>query len=551
MTATFSPHRRRKIVVTVATAAVVISIPACSERAPVTDPRPGTLVIVTTGDADVLFPPLVTNTTARQVTELVYDYLAEVGTELHTTSDKAFQPRLAESWKWSSDSMSIAFRIHPEAKWHDGRPVRADDVRFTFNLYNDSALASPMRSDLTNIDSVSVLDSITAVFWFRKRSPLQFFAASSQIQILPKHIFERVRSDSLRNAAASIKPIGSGRYRFVRWNVRQTIELAADSGNYRGTPKIGRLIWRITPSATTATTMLLAGEADLYDTMRPDNVREAARKQNVYVISQPGADFVFMELNFKDPLNGKRAHRLFASRDLRRALAMSVDRSALVRNVFDTFARPAIGPTVRAFPSTDTTLVQLNYAPDQARKILDSLGWRTNKSTGIRERSGKPLRFRLLVPGSSENRKHMAVLIQAQLKQAGIVVDLDQMDWTAFSERLAAHHFDAALASWNVGTNPAAAIRIWTTKQAVEEGGLNYSSYSSPRFDAYVDSATSQMDSTVSRQFYTKAYQTAIDDAPAIWLYEPRTVLGLNKRVHIGPVRADAWWFSLADWSVR
>jgi peptide/nickel transport system substrate-binding protein len=145
----------------------------------------------------------------------------------------------------------------------------------------------------------------------------------------------------------------------------------------------------------------------------------------------------------------------------------------------------------------------------------------------------------------------MAVLIQAQLKGIGVDVKLDEVEFSSFWTRLGEHDFEAALASWNLGTNPALGINAWTTRSAREKGGLNYSSYMSPRFDAYADSAIEAMDSADSRRLYTTAYQTAIDDAPAVWLYEPRMVLGINRRIRIGPLRADCWWYSLADWSIH
>jgi peptide/nickel transport system substrate-binding protein len=107
------------------------------------------------------------------------------------------------------------------------------------------------------------------VFWFNRRYPLQFYDATSQMQILPRHIFGSVPADSIRAFVASSKPVGSGRYRFVNWKPAESIELAADTVNYRGAPNINRLIWRIMPSATSATKALFAGEADISDAMRP------------------------------------------------------------------------------------------------------------------------------------------------------------------------------------------------------------------------------------------------------------------------------------------
>jgi peptide/nickel transport system substrate-binding protein len=530
--------------------ALLIACAACARNdVSHTTNTSGTLVIVTTGDADNLFPPLVASTIGRQVTEQIYDYLASVGAGMNTIGDAGFRPQLARSWSWSRDSLEINFQLNPRARWHDGQRVTADDVRFTFSLYTDSALGSSTGQQLANIDSITAPDSLTAEFWFKKRTPLQFFDATNQMQIIPRHIFGGLSADALRKSGMGIAPVGSGRFRFVSWKHASSIEVDSDTSNYRGAAKLQRVIWRVTPSPASAATMLLAGEADVYDTMRPENVRDAAMHPNVKVVTSPGSDYVFMQFNLRDPHRPGHSHPLFASRDLRRALSMAVDRPAMVRNVFESLASPGIGPTIRAFPTTDTTIEQIPYDVDASGRVLDSLGWRVG-SDGVRERGGHKLRFSILVPASSLNRRRMGVLLQEQFRKAGVSVSLDETDFGTFSSRLQARDFDAALANFHLGASAAALAETWTSTAARAKGGLNYGSYMNPVFDALVDSATSAMDRSTSRRYYTEAYKTAIADAPAIWLYEPRMVLGIHRRIQVAGFRADAWWSSLADWQV-
>lgn len=531
--------------------AAVLCLTACrGERANKKTSVSQTMVVATTGDADILFPPLVGSTTGRATTELIYDYLADVGQSLNTIGDKDFRPSLAKSWTWSSDSLSIAFHINPNAKWHDGRSVTSSDVAFTFNIYNDSTLGSSNRDQLTNVASVTTPDSLTAVFNFKKRDPLQFFNASNQMSILPKHIFGMISADSLRKVASDIKPVGSGRYHFVSWKHGESIELGADTLNYRGSPKIRRLIWSITPSAATAAQRLLAGDVDVYDVMRPETVKEAGSHPDIAILNSPGTDYVFLQFNLRDGKRQNRPHALFASRELRRALTMAVDIPAMVRNVFDSLALPGIGPTIRAFPTTDTSMVLLPHDPARAAKTLDSLGWRVGAAEGIRERNGQRLHFNILVPTSSMNRERMAVLIQEQFRKIGVEVALDEVEFSTFQQRFAGRDFDAVMGNWHLGASAASLNQLWTTNAADEKGGSNTGSYRSPVFDAYVDSATTSFDAAMSRYYYRRAYETAIADAPAIWLYEPRLVIGVHKRIQVTTIRPDAWWSSIADWRV-
>jgi len=115
---------------------------ACSEHSRSTTTREpgGTLVISTTGDPGTLFPPLIGTTQGKQIAEQIYDYLADVGPEMNTRGEKGFRPQLTDGWRWSADSLSLAFHLNPRARWHDGKPVSARDVQFTFALNKNPAL---------------------------------------------------------------------------------------------------------------------------------------------------------------------------------------------------------------------------------------------------------------------------------------------------------------------------------------------------------------------------------------------------------------------------
>jgi peptide/nickel transport system substrate-binding protein len=143
----------------------------------------------------------------------------------------------------------------------------------------------------------------------------------------------------------------------------------------------------------------------------------------------------------------------------------------------------------------------------------------------------------------------IAVLLQEQLRRAGIEMRIEQMDFSAFSKRQSDRSFDAALASWHLGSNPSAAKETWTVK-AAGKGGLNYGGYRNPAFDSLIDSALTASTVAASRDLFRRAHQIIVDDAPAVWLYEPRTLLAVNRRITTTPMRPNAWWLDIASWKV-
>jgi peptide/nickel transport system substrate-binding protein len=508
----------------------------------------GTLAISTGGDPDALIPSLVQSVQGAQITDMIYDRLADIGDSINILNDRGFTPRLADHWTWGADSLSIAFHINPKAKWHDGIPVQSSDVRFTVASAKDSSLGSPVTPLITNIDSVSTSDSLTAVYWFHARSPQQFYDAVYQLSIMPEHIWKGIPPASWRASDAARNPVGSGQYRFVRWIPRAAVELAADTTNYRGAPKLSRLIWSIAPDFNTALTRFLSGETDFFEQLRPENLADVAKNPALRTKQFHSLQYQFAQFNLRDPANHTRPHPIFGNRELRRALTMATDRATIVRSVYDSLALPALGPTVRAYPTTDPNLPQIPFDLPRARQILDSLGWRVTSSDSIRSRNGRPLQFTLSVPSSSKVRVRLAVLLQEQLRQAGVKMDIEQLEFPVLVEKDRKRAFDATIGQWSTQPSPGAVRGSWGTGGSRAASGNNYGSYESPVFDAYVDTALATFDPVKRKVYFTRAYETIIQDAPAIWLAEPIQTVGYHSRLQLATLRPDAWWIHIPEW---
>jgi len=509
----------------------------------------GTVIVSTAAEPDFLLPPLITNVQGRMASDLIFDKLAEVPPDMNVTRDAAYRPRLAQKWTWGPDSLSIAFQLDPRARWHDGAPVRAEDVKIGFDLMADKKVNSPQAPNVGEIDSVTVRDSLTAVFWFKRRNSEQFFTAAYNVIPLPAHLLRDVNRDNLQSAAFARSPVGNSRFRFVRWLPGQLLELVADTANYRGRAKLDRVVLSIAPDPTTAATRLLAGEADFYEVLRGEQLEQAKQNPALQLVMYGGVDYAFLQFNLHDRKNRARAHTIFGDKGLRRALAMAIDRQAIVKNVYDTLADVPYGPAPRSLGIADKSIRQTPYDTIAARHALDSLGWHDTNGDGIREKNGVPLRFSVMVPSSSRARQNVAILLQEQLKRSGVDLQVDQLDVNTMIARLSNRDFDAVLSAWHPDPNPSSIRQSWGGESARSPNGSNYGGYDSPAFDAYVDSAVMAR-SGDAPAYFRKAYQVFVDDEPAVMLYEPRLVAGASKRIKLVELRPDAWWAGLADWSI-
>jgi peptide/nickel transport system substrate-binding protein len=126
-------------------------------------------------------------------------------------------------------------------------------------------------------------------------------------------------------------------------------------------------------------------------------------------------------------------------------------------------------------------------------------------------------------------------------------VTLDLSDYPTYMSKLSTHAFDAQLGNYAPDPGVSGFKQSWSTSGIAKDGG-NYGSYSNPLVDAMLDSATAAFDPARTKAYARRAFETIIEDAPAIWLYEPPTVMGLAKRVHTTVLRADGYWSGMADW---
>ncbi len=510
--------------------------------------RDRTLVIALAAEPTLLLPPLIAETPGFVIADQILERLAEPDSTLSTTGDQAFRPRLAESWAWAPDSLSIAFRIDPNARWHDGTPVTARDVRFTFAMYSDTAVASPAAPLLANIDSVQVREERVAVFWFHRRHAQQFFDATYHMRILPEHVLGTAARASLRTSAFARAPTGSGPFRFARWVPGQLVELAADTAYRRSRAQFDRVIFAIASDPTAALVRALDGDIDVLAYVRRADVARISHSRRLTPLAWPSLSNALVMLDLRDPLRRAHPHPVLGDRSVRRALAMAIDR-ARIAAALGVGAVPASGPLPA--PLLRGTAPPLpRFDVGAAAALLDSAGWRLAPGATNRDRDRIALRFALLVPSTANAGRRAAVLMQDQLRRIGVGMDIEPIDNASLTARLSAHNFDAALVELDWDPSPLSARQLWGTESDASTESANFGGYSSRTFDAAIESAASAIDSSTVRSATSHAWRTLVDDAPAIWLYDLERVAAVRRCIRPSGVRADAWWSALSDWTV-
>ena len=530
----------RRLVVPVFVLVSVLGIAACQRPGGCTGAYCGTLVIASVGEPDILLPPSTEQAVSRDIEEQIFLKLADIGPSTNTIGDEDFQPLLAERWEWDGP-LTLVFHLDSRARWQDGQPVTASDVAFTFDAYNDSAVASPYRAALRRIASVKARDPQTAVFRFRERYPEMFYDAVYHMRVVPAHLLRGVPRDQWKSAPFGRQPVGNGPYRFVAWRAGQTIELVADSTFFLGRPGIRRLIWRFSPDLAVATTQLVADQADGRDQLvTPENVQRVRAAPQLTLYPYRGHTYGYIGFNLAANGDTTQPHPIFGDRDVRRALTMAVDRARLVKSVFGDFAKVPPGPVSQLWWIWDPELRQLPYDTVRAGRLLSARGWRDSDHDGIRDRDGQPLAFHLLATSTSAIRRQYARLLQEQLRLVGVQVDIDEVEGSVVTQRTAAGTFDAVMVAWNTDPTPSSGIaQVWT------RGGIGRSNYL--RYD---NPATGAATRDQARRAWRAAIETISADAPGIFLFATDNVAAFHNRIADVRIRPDSWAALLRTWRV-
>ena len=508
-------------------------------------PSCGTVVVAAIGEPSTILPPLVDETVGRDVGDQIFERLAVLAPGGAPIDTAAYRPGLASRWE-RLDSLTWRFHLRPEARWHDGRPVTSEDVRFSFEAFGDSSLGSAAQASQSGKVEVVPEDPATFLVRFAAPSPEQLYDATYHVRVIPKHVWESVPRASWAADTSVARLVGSGPFRLERWERGQFLVLAADSSG-RERSGIRRAIWRFTSDPDAALNLVLSHEADLLETaIGPERVQRAAGDSTLRLISYPSAAYGFLGFNLRDRQR-RGSHPLLGDRETRRALALGVDRSVLARSVFGEEAKAPPGPMSRLLWIWSDSIQVLPYDTAAARVALEGAGWRPRRGELVRRRGAQRLAFDIMVPSTSASRRQLAVQLQEAWRRLGAEVTVTAVDFPVFQERLGQGRFDSYIGAWLDEPTPRGLADQWS--RAGWEA-INYGRYANPAFDSLLAAGFGEQRVERAGTLYREAIDTLNSDTPAIFLYAPANTAVAAERIVSLEIDPYNWASGLRDWEV-
>lgn len=506
------------------TAAVtLLALTACSAPATTGSTSAGdTLVVATAGEPDTLNPLLGYGTDGAS---LVYDGLVarDVNNDL--------VPALAAALPTvSADGRTVIAKLRPGVTFHDGSPLTAADVVFTYTSVLDPAVDSTLRSDLDMLAGVTAPDPSTVHFTLKYAyAP---FLQRLTLGIVPAGV---LRGQDVNKAAFNRAPIGTGPYRVTSWTPGDRLVLAANDAYWGGRPANRGVIVAFVADDNVRAQRARAGEFDAVE-LAP---KLATASPGYTVHRVPTADYRGVMLPMAGLVTGDPA--------IRKALDAAVDRQAMVTGVLGGAGDPAYGPV----PPTSPFHVATTPAPVD----LDAAGWVTG-ADGIRAKGGQRATFALMYPATDSLRKELALAVTADAKKAGIEIRPEGLTWDAIEPRMGT---DALIMGWGTPYDPDFVSYKLFGSRFAGQGFFNPGSYRSATVDKALQDGRDNAGTAERTAAYATFQRQLAADAPWVFLtYLRHTYLvrdditGVAPRVeaHEHDVANSLWW-NIHTWTRR
>ena len=531
---------------------------------PTSIPQGGYITRATFSDARTVNPAMAADDASRTLCRFLFAGLLRVD-----PFTGGLEPDLAESWRVSDDGLTYTFAIRQGATWSDGQPITAHDFYFTYSALLSGRLDTPNNKLVANIVKIEVPNDYTAVVTFREANCLNL--ESLTLGWLPMHVFtDKVDgydfADLVMHEFNSTPTVFSGPFKLQEWVRGDHWTLVRNERYWRGAPHVDGLVTLVLDGQEEMVRRLKAGELDIGFGVKPKYLAELELEPHLKVFKFPADEYDFIGFQLGDPndpqprldgdgkLNTKHGrHPILHDVRVRQAIAYALDRRELVGR-----ARMGQGTLLNAnvLPAVswayNAELAPRERDLQKAARLLDEAGWKLDPATGIREKNGVPLRLRLYTNAGNDIRRTMGLLIEKQLREVGIEVEFNAVEWYSFLDILFGQTFDMVLVSWShMGVDPDD-LRLWSAENDVPGTGYNFVSYYNPTLEEKLRQARAVpgCDQDKRAKLYREAQAILYHDLPYCWLDVPRRLVVVDRR--IGGINPGPWdlWYNVHEWYI-
>jgi len=453
-----------------------------------------TLIFAQGADPRSLDPAYSDDAESSKITFQIYEGLVR-----YKKTNTEIEPSLATEWTTSPDGKEWTFKLRKGVKFHDGTPFNAEAVKFSI----DRQLEPNRKSDMPyakfvyeGVKSVQVMDEYTVKIVLDR--PLAAFLANMAMT----HAAFIVSPTAVKkfNGNLGENPVGTGPYKFVKWEKGQYLELTTNADYWGDKPKVKNAVYKFVKENSVRASDLIAGGTDIMDGVDTNDVKTLESKGMV-MFKQPGMNINYMGFYcdkgpFKDP-------------ELRRAISMAINRQNLIDYLYLGLAKLPNTMLPDFVPGYSKTAKAIDYNPEEAKKILAKLGKSNLEISVITYSNPRPY--------NPVNGEKLAAAIQAELAKIGVKMTIKSYPWKEYREALKQEEGDAFFYGWT-GDNGDADNFLMLLDGGQIKSSLNAAHYSNPEYDKLLEQGRTTLDPAKRAEIYAKAQDMAMKDAPWVFI---------------------------------
>jgi peptide/nickel transport system substrate-binding protein len=474
---------------------------------------------------------------------MCYDSLAE----RNVLNPDIFEPKMAEKWEISDDKLTYTIYLRKGMLWHDftdptthkryeNVEVTADDFKYFFDvIMNPKIPCESTRNYFEDFQDLRVIGPYTfQVTW--KRRYWKSEELTLGLSPLPRHFyqFDPAKPDDFTdNTERNRMIVGCGPWIFESWEKGKEFRFRRNESYYAPKPYLTRWLVKIIREPTARLQALRNGEIDnmgvppdftgLLPEQWVDQTGDAAFLAKFDKFHYPDRAFFYIGYNLR--------RDLFKDKRVRLALTHLVNRERILKDVYHGLGRIVTGPFYIDSSSYDANIKPWPFDVDKAKALLAEAGWKDTVGDGVLRKDGKKFEFTYMSVSGNKVREQIALIVQNDFAKAGIVVHINPVEWSIYTERLEEHNFDVCQLGWQLGWTDDP-YQIWHSSQADLPRGSNHVGFKNAEADKIIEEARGEFDVAKRTELYHRLHRLLHEEQPYTFLISPEMLVAQDKRFH-------------------
>ncbi len=433
---------------------------------------------------------------------------------------------LVDYYQVSPDGKTYEFKIKENILWHDKTQLTAKDISFTVALMQDPSYRGVQYSDWEDIE-VREEGDYRIVFELPEPDSSFLHYKATRVSVVPKHIFEKIPKNDFVLSDFNLKPIGSGPFKFSNFEKDSegniiSYQLLRNSDYYRQNPYLEKINFNFYVDEEMVIDAYNKKEINGFQLQAYQKSQELKQRKDTQIHTSRNSSYwaVFFNKTQSIPLSDEK---------VRKALRLATNKQEIINQVLFGYGQEIDSPIFNAFPGFNSQ-INLDYNPEEAKKLLEEAGWKLTEESGVRQKEERDLEIEITTR-ANRSYQETARLLKKQWEEIGAKITITSLENDAqFNETYSSREYAALLYGNDYLSNIPRPYLFWHS-EFKKEAGRNSALYSNGRVDKILEEAQAETNPERIKDLYREFETVLSEDSPATFLFNPEHVYVMNKKI--------------------